>query len=406
MFRNILSVILVSCAAISSAKAAKKWRLEIRNIHFPKEATTSNTQGLAYSKSENAIYDSQTTVYADRKEWSIRKSLDGGTTWQTLFVKEVQTHVWSSGGRGIAFSPKGSIFAIGRTEDVDKRSHWLVVRGRNGGKVWQVVDDYTLFPAPGDHYAYHLAVSPKGRICVTGQATDDTTWDKVTESIWTVRCSDNDGETWKAIDEAPDSYSKGIAFDSKGNLYVSGSRLIKNDPKVSGKMLVKFLKAGSKKWKEILLYQHSGQHTGSISAFVDSRDCLFVMGSGWLVTPDDSQLRRWIVRKTCNQGRTWKTLDTFALDPKTYSEAYQMVEDKSGRLFVVGYAMDASKRYHAIVRVSSDRGKTWSTAANELGPEDRGIYGHNITTNGDRVFFSGGWYHEKGRRSLLMELRN
>lgn len=381
------------------------WHFDILGVLRPVTARSTGTQGLAYSKYEEALYDSQTVVNSSADiEWSIRKSFDGGMNWQTLHTHKVSATAWSAGGRGIAFSPKGSVFAIGRTEDSDKRSHWLVLRGQDFGKNWSLVDDFTLFPGAGDHYAYHLAVSEKGKVCVAGKLSDNTDFSKITEQAWVVRCSEDDGDTWTTIDQQSAAQASAIAFNSLGDLFVAGTEFIQNDPNVMGKLQVKFLEAGSSQWKVIDSFQFDGKYSGAISGFVDSKDCFLIAGSGWVTTVDNSQLRRWFVRRTCNAGQDWETLDSYTLEPTMNAEAYQITEDTKGRLFVAGYAQDLTKIYHTVVRMSEDQGKTWGTITDSVGSNSLGIYGHNITAAKDRIFVSGGWYNDKSRWSILAEV--
>ncbi|MGE3974788.1 MAG: WD40/YVTN/BNR-like repeat-containing protein [Bdellovibrionales bacterium] len=398
--KNSLKIVGLILAMTFGAQAfSPTWIAEVREIYNPPGAASSNTQGLAYSQAEKALYTSITTSFPNRKEWSIRKSLDFGNTWQTVHSVEVNVTIWSAGGRDIAFSPTGSIFAIGRTEDPDKRSRWLVLRGNQTPGSWEIVDNYTLFPAPGDHYAYHIAISRKGYVCVTGKVANNTDSTQVTERRWIVRCSKDDGETWQTIDDEPEGLSSSLAFDSKGNLYAAGVKYAANMPSV---LQVKKLARGTSTWKVIDRFQYAGRHTGAINAFVDSKDRVYAMGSGW--ENQEAQLRRWLIRRSNDGGQTWKLVDRYTLQEGAYAEAYQMVEDHKGRLFTVGYAMDLEKRYHAIIRMSVNGGKTWSTVSDYMGPDNLGLYGHNLTSTPKRIFFSGGWYAQEGRKAILAEL--
>lgn len=393
----------IAIAAIVSLSA---WVFVERDIYLPVGALSTGTQGLAYSRFENALYASDTVAYPGRIHWDIRKSSDDGKTWRLVHSYLLTQTQWSAHGRGFAFDSKGTVFAIGRSEDGGKNSHWLVLRGRNRGSAWKLVDDFTYFPTYGNHYAYHIAVSKEDRICVTGKMTDHTNPARVTQRAWIVRCSSDEGETWQTVHSEFGAESAGIGFDSRGNLYVAGTKDRIADRTRTTELRVKRLLKGERDWEEVDLYASAGGQAGSISLFVDSRDWIYVTGSGWEETPDKSQLRRWILRRSQDGGTTWKTLDRFFLHPATYSEAYQAAEDHQGRIFVVGYAMDLDKRYHAIVRVSEDLGETWSTAADATGKDNGGIYGHNVAATAEgRIFISGNWFSAGGARALIGEIR-
>ena len=392
-------------AAILIVASLGVWQFVEHNTYFPAGALGAGTQGLAYSRVEKALYSSDTVVYPNARSWDIRKSSDDGRTWRVVHSHPLLHTQWAAHGRGFAFNSKGTVFAIGRTEDSQKSSHWLVLRGRNQGSQWKVVDDFVFFPAPGDHYAYHVAVSRSDEICVTGRVRNNTIFARVTQTAWTVRCSVDEGETWRTIDSELGAESAGIAFDSKGNLFVAGSIDRLANGVRSRDLRVKRLMKGGRVWEEVDVFPVAGGASGAISTFVDSRDWIYVAGSGLEATPDKSQLRRWILRRSQDGGTTWKTLDRFFLNPATFSEAYEVAEDHRGRIFVVGYAMDSDRRFHAIVRMSEDSGETWTTAVDETGKDNAGIYGHNIAaTSSGRIFISGNWNTPGGGRSLIGEV--
>src|SRR5262249_12799233 len=68
------------------------------------------------------------------------------------------------------------------------------------------------------------------------------------------------------------------------------------------------------------------------------------------------------VGKGGKNGTTWSTVDDF-LHPggtSTSNRAYNMAQDGSGALFVVG-ASNSNSAYHWLVRKSVDEGVTWTT---------------------------------------------
>jgi hypothetical protein len=374
--------------------------VKMREVPNFKGIESSVTRGLTYCVNEKTLYASHSVLLNDgREQWWIRRSFDFGATWQTDYTLDVRTTFQGSGGRDIAFTKAGSLFAIGRTEDDQSRSHWLVLRRK--AEEWKLVDDFTFYPAPSESYAYHLAASPSGEICVAGKVSrKDSTIGG--EDRWVIRCSSDDGETWKNLDEEVDSHATSLAFDSRENLYAAGLHFAEGG--ASGILRAKKREHASTRWSVVDDFKYAGRFTARISAFVDSRDHVYIVGSGWENASDGSQLRRWIVRCSRDRGKTWATVDRFTLHETTFSEAYQLAESKRGDLFAVGYAKDPENRFHTIVRASSDEGRTWRTVIDSLGAFEQGFYGHNIAATEDRIFFSGAPYQGAMRFSTISEV--
>ncbi|MGZ3697146.1 MAG: sialidase family protein [Bdellovibrionota bacterium] len=78
---------------------------------------------------------------------------------------------------------------------------------------------------------------------------------------------------------------------------------------------------------------------------------------------DSSGQKHWIVRKSLDYGTTWSGVDEYQLFAGTDkpSEASAIAADSSGRVYVTGYALDATSVKHWITRSSMDGGASWST---------------------------------------------
>jgi hypothetical protein len=69
----------------------------------------------------------------------------------------------------------------------------------------------------------------------------------------------------------------------------------------------------------------------------------------------------WLLRMSSAAGApgSWITLDSFQLAPGQGSQAYGVVEDPQGVIFVAGGALDVRGKQHGLVRKSVDGGRTW-----------------------------------------------
>jgi hypothetical protein len=107
-------------------------------------------------------------------------------------------------------------------------------------------------------------------------------------------------------------------------------------------------------------------HSGSVqfrSLASDPAGHLYTAG----YLSDDQGQYRWIVRKSSADGKTWSTVDDFALSGSQRAVAQALTVDAAGRIYAVGYADEPSvaNQTHArtrwLVRQSRDGGRTWST---------------------------------------------
>lgn len=377
--KTTLAVGLWVAFGASAVANATPETLDVFGVGFP----ASGCRGIASDVVAQAIYTSGTVVVSSTERRAvIRKSMDLGVTWRTLYSQALPFNVWHSGARDIAVNAAtGSVFSIQRYEDEAQSSHWVTIRSRDGGATWARVDDFTYFPAPGDHYAYHVALSPEGRLCVAGQVTDHTKWEQVTREAWLLRCSDDDGTTWQTITEEPGGAARAVAFvrtpEEDTELYAAGSRTT-SAPEGSYSS-VQHYRGGE--WREVDAFHPTSGYATALQLRIDSRGTPWVVGSGWINAATEPMLRRWFVRSRGGpdegDGASFVTHDRYALSPAASSEAYDFVEDRDGRMFVVGYAQNDAKAYHLVVRQSLDRGATWETALLTAGEGGRYGYGHN-----------------------------
>jgi hypothetical protein len=104
--------------------------------------------------------------------WIVRRSTDGGTTWTTVdnFVEAGLT----SRGASIAVDRSGQIFAVGYSLDSvvsgAQSPPWLVRRSSDGGNTWQTIDKLPIGGAVTYAVARDVAIDPLGNVFVSGPA--------------------------------------------------------------------------------------------------------------------------------------------------------------------------------------------------------------------------------------------
>jgi hypothetical protein len=239
-----------------------------------------------------------------RDDWVTLRSADGGTTWSKVDVLTPPN--FKAYPYAVVEDPAGRVFVGGWFSDTANRDHYLVRRSLNGGTTWTTVEDL-VGPYAGGDLATGMAATPAGVFSVGRIA-----------SVWSVRRSTNGGTTWTTVDTYQSvpgrtymSWPKGIAADTNGSLYVTGTA-------------------------EFLI--------------------------------NKAIQNRWITRKSTDNGATWRTVDSFL--PGSSPDPRAVTVDAIGRVFVTGsYTVGSgtTSTQHWIARASVDGGVTWTTTDDLVG---------------------------------------
>jgi hypothetical protein len=158
----------------------------------------------------------------DRDIALVRRSVDGGATWET--VNAFPSNSGWTAATAVCSDASGKVYVVGAsqipaTNGETFREEWLVRRSQDAGATWQTVDTY----ADAGEYAApeSICLDPAGNPVVAGFSTgsDD-------HYHWVVRRPING--TWTTVDYYPalgtGSYAQawGVTLDAAGNLLVTG----------------------------------------------------------------------------------------------------------------------------------------------------------------------------------------
>jgi hypothetical protein len=224
--------------------------------------------------------------------WTIRKGI-GGSSFTT--VDSVPYNAWEFGPQGIYSHPAGGIFAVGdvrryttnRNNTVSASRAWVVRRSLNGGATWQNVDTFQL-NSGYNSLARGIGADVLGNIYVVGNAigpsVKGTAW-----AHWVVRKSSNGGTSWTSVDDYQldsSNYSMAYRFavDVSGNLYVAGFG--NTGSGYNSHWIVRKSVGGTGSWATVDNFQHAGSGSIASAIVADASGKVFVGGSGgghWLV---------------------------------------------------------------------------------------------------------------------------
>jgi len=150
--------------------------------------------------------------------WLIRGSTDNGANWSTLDTYEYDPDKGSI-ARGIVELNSGVLIVTGSAQDSNNIRHWVTRKSSDNAQTWATVDDY-LLDTNNISQAVGLGKDLLDNVYAIGEAEDGTSM------FWTVRKSDDEGESWttQLSTAVGNSYTNGgIGLDVAGNLYMTGN---------------------------------------------------------------------------------------------------------------------------------------------------------------------------------------
>lgn len=112
-------------------------------------------------------------------------------------------------------------------------------------------------------------------------------------------------------------------------------------------------------WKTVDTFRVSTPRLDAAAASIAStKDALFVAGQ----VDIDPYHSRWLLRRSFDRGRSWKTVDVYPVVDDTDAEAVGVATDKKrGAIYALGHVRSKNDVRHWIVRKSSDQGDSWTT---------------------------------------------
>lgn len=216
-------------------------------------------------------------------EWPVRTSSDGGNNWSAAGTYSALSH---ARGYAVAVGANDHIFMCGTVTDGNNKTHWHIAKSENNGGAWTQVDDYQM-QTQGDAECRVLATDRTGRIFAGGSAVSAQNG-----KHWIVKRSNLDGSMWLIRDDFvhpsdsmidANSSARSIAFDSSNNVYVSGfgSTFLGSQKYIS---IVRKSVNGGSTWETEDAYQPMANRDDALgnSIVIDSQDRVFVSGQSWL----------------------------------------------------------------------------------------------------------------------------
>jgi hypothetical protein len=270
-----------------------------------------------------AIYVLGSRTSAGETERIVRKSSDGGTSWQIVdtFLREPG---FPSYGGSIEIGPDGAIFTLGNNGSSAGVS-WGVRKSGDAGATWQDDVDYQL-TAGKLCFPRGLAIDPAGALYASGNCDD-----AADVSHWLVRRRDPNG-TWTTVDDETPGSAGGIH---------AGDRVI-----VAGVLdqqwTVRATSSGNPSFATVDAYT-SGGNPSAANPWQDGSGSITVTG-----TETFGGKPRWITRRSNGGGTSFSTIDDFGYQEGVYHT--KLSADATGTLHSGGIGYATGGRTHWLVR--------------------------------------------------------
>lgn len=281
--------------------------------------------------------------------WVVRKSTDGGHTWNTVddFQLAAGANTTNDIEPAIAKDALGNLYVAGMGFDATKTPHWIVRKSADKGATWTTVDDFVTNGKVT--LATGVTADDNGNIYVSGYGST-----KSSGYHWFIRKSDNKGATWTTVDDYQVASGvvaepTSITADQNGVLYASGSS--------NNRWVVRKSSDAGLTWSTVDSYQGTGGVSVSRAIGTDANNNLYAVGISYSSKQGESI---WTVRKSTDAGATWQTVDSYQLMAGKLTQASAVNIDNNGTIYVTGYGQNANG-YNWVTRMSNDNGATWST---------------------------------------------
>jgi hypothetical protein len=231
----------------------------------------------------------------------VRKSSDSGATWNTVSNYNLAAGPFDASAHAITTDSAGNIYAAGQAYDASNISHWIVRKSTDGGTTWNTVNNYQLSNS-SEASANAIGIDGGGNIYAAGQA-----YDSYLVYHWIVRKSTDGGTTWNTVSDYQrytnfDSVATALGVDAHGNIYAAGYTT-----NASGipSWVVRKSSDGGATWTTVNLYSDHANSSAVTALGADSLGNIYVVGYSY----DASNTQHWIVRKSANAGGSWTTID-------------------------------------------------------------------------------------------------
>ncbi len=224
--------------------------------------------------------------------WTVRKSADGGNSWST--VDSFQSGAVAR-ALNVCSHPTAGIFVVGLSYNTSGKKttrQWTTRRSQDGGATWKTVDTYS---APSGLDVMGASVDAVGNIYVAGQVSSAWVGRKSSDggNTWATVDSFQNSATVIVHNKPQTQYYLSVPYaivtDTYGNVFVVGSAGSAN----GAQWVVRENPVATGTWQNVDVFQAPFTGASATAAAADALGHVFVAGHG----TDAAGALHWLIRK-------------------------------------------------------------------------------------------------------------
>lgn len=273
--------------------------------------------------------DSSTNA-GGRDAWVAKYDTDGNRVWidQLGSLKDDES-------QSVALDNAGNVYITGFTEGDLAGDHpgakdvWLAKYDKDGNLVWT-----KEFGSANNDLAYGITVDNANNLYLTGFTNGDLGGRETGKyDSWVAKYDLDGNNLWlETLNSDTQSYSRNVAVDSNGNVYLTGIEE-EGDNTSFDAFLAKYSPEGSLVWKQQLA--SSDKWDSSYAVAVDNSGKIYISGytAGTLAEENAGSFDAWVAQYDSNGTKLWtRQLGTAAEDSSLGVEV-----DDSSNVYISGY---------------------------------------------------------------------
>ena len=239
---------------------------------------------------------------------------------------------------GIATDAEGNLYLTGDTNDnlegtnVGSNDVWVSKYDQDGNQVW-----LQQFGSSSSDYSLGIATDAEGNLYLTGSTTGNLEGTNVGgDDVWLAKYDKDGNQVWlQQFGSSNSDFSLGIAIDAEGDIYLTGGTLGNLEGTNVGGVdvwLAKYNKDGDQVW---LQQFGSSSHDYSRGIAADAQGNIYLAGdtvgnlAGTNVGSDDV----WLAKYDKNGNQVW--LQQFGSSSSDFSQG--ITTDAEGDIYLTGY---------------------------------------------------------------------